>query len=265
MNINTMNKLQWIVAGISVALFFTLWLGFETKDKQQKTTDRSRDIQGEVTSFSTLLEDAKEHLSGTQAKQLEDLEVASRVATQEKEKSEALKSLSGFWYRFGNIPIAGGYADSVAILENSPESWSIAGGTYYQGLVAAKDNQLIRTYTAAKAVKAFESATSLAPEKPEHRVNLALVYAENPPPDNPMQAVLMLRDLEAKYPNEPSVYNALGRLAIKTNQWDRAIQRLEKAMALDPNNSNTPCLLSKAYEGAGNMPKAQEMAVKCRK
>lgn len=260
-----MNKLQWIVVGVSVALFFTLWLGFETKNKEQKTTDRSRGIQGEATSFSTLLADAKEHLSGTQVSQLEALELSSLNAKQDKEKSEALKSLSGFWYRFGNIPIAGGYADSVAILENTPQAWSVAGGTYYQGLMAAKDNQLIRTYTAAKAVTAFESAASLAPEQPEHRVNLALVYAENPPPDNPMQAVLMLKDLETKYPNEPAVYNALGRLAIKTNQWDRAIQRLEKAMSLDPNNSNTPCLLAKAYEGAGNMQKAQEMAVKCRK
>jgi tetratricopeptide (TPR) repeat protein len=260
-----MNKLQWIVVTISVALFFTLWLGFETKNKDQQTTDLSRTIQGEATSFSTLLEDAKEHLSGTQAEQFEALERASSAANQSTAKSEALKSLSGFWYRFGNIPIAGGYADSVAILEGTPNAWSVAGGTYYQGLVAAKDNQLIRTYCASKAVKAFESAASLASENPEHRVNLALVYAENPPPDNPMQAVLMLKDLETKYPNEPSVYNALGRLAIKTNQWDRAIQRLEKAMTLDPNNSNTPCLLAKAYEGSGNMQKAQEMAVKCRK
>jgi tetratricopeptide (TPR) repeat protein len=258
-----MNKLQWIVTGVSVALFFVLWLGFDTKNTKQRTTDRSRSIQGEATGFSTLLSDAKEHLTPTQVEQIAALERASMVA-KATAKSEALKALSGFWYRNGNTPVAGGYADSVAILENTDNAWSVAGGTYYTGLLNAGDNQLIRTYCAAKSVTAFENAASLAPQKAEHRVNLALVYAENPPPDNPMKAVLMLRDLETKYPTEPAVFNALGRLAIKTNQWDKAVLRLEKAWALDPSNPNTPCLLAKAYEGAGNTAKAGEFAEKCK-
>jgi Flp pilus assembly protein TadD len=140
----------------------------------------------------------------------------------------------------------------------------VAGGTYFNGIAAAQDNALIRTYCADRAVKAFENAASLAPDQPDYRVNLALVYAENPPPDNPMKAVLMLRDLESKYPSAPSVYNALGRLAIKTAQWERAIERLEKARSLDPSNPNTPCLLAKAYEGAGNTAQAAEMARLCK-
>ncbi len=259
-----MNKLQWIVAGGAALLFLILWSGFDIKNKAQKATDRSRSIQGEATDFSTLIADAKEHLTGTQSQQLASLVLASNKAQQESEKLEAYKALSGFWYRSGNIAVAGGYADSVALIENTPDAWSVAGGTYYNGLVAAKDVPVLKSYCASKAIKAFESAASLAPDKAEHRVNLALVYAENPPADNPMQAVLMLRDLEAKYPQEPSVFNALGRLAIKTNQWDRAIQRLEKAYSLDPNNPNTPCLLAKAYEGAGNADKAGEFAKKCK-
>lgn len=257
-----MNKLQWIVAGIAASLFFVLWLGFGTINTKQRATDRSRSIQGEVTSFTTLLTDAKEHLTADQGEQVAALERASMEATP-LSKSEALKSLSGFWYKNGNIPVAGGYADSVALLENSDKSWSVAGGTYYTGLVNAGDNPLIRTYCADKAVKAFESAASLAPKNAEHRVNVALVYAENPPADNPMKAVLLLRDLEKQYPTEPAVYNALGRLAIKTNQWERAVERLEKAWSLDPSNPNTPCLLAKAYEGVGNAVKAREFAEKC--
>ncbi len=249
-----------MVAGAASVLFLVLWLGFDMKNSKQKATNRSRDIQGEATDFSTLIADAKEHLSGTQSEQLAALEKATAPSDG---RANAYKALSGFWYRTGNLPVAGGYADSVALLENAPEAWSVAGGTYYNGLVSADDNQVLRTYCASKAIKAFESAASLAPDMPEHRVNLALVYAEQPPADNPMQAVLMLRDLEAKYPSEPAVFNALGRLAIKTGQWDRAIQRLEKAYSLDPKNPNTPCLLAKAYEGSGNAAKASEYSAKC--
>lgn len=259
-----MNKQQWIVSGIALALFLALWLGFDTKNTHQKETDRSRAIQGEVTGFSTILADAKEHLSGEQREQLAALEQSGMKVATKADKIEALKQLSGFWYQAKNIAVAGGYADSVAIEENTPEAWSVAGATYFNGLISAQDNQTLRLYCAEKAVKAFESAASLSPDDPKHRVNLALVYAEQPKADNPMMAVTILRDLEAKYPNEPAVYNALGRLAIKTNQWDKAVQRLEKAFQLDPANPNTPCLLVQAYQGAGNEKKAAEMAEKCK-
>lgn len=245
-------------------LFAGLYFGFDTKTNKQHATEQSRSVQGEATSFETLLADAKEHLSADQANQLGFLEQKVGQAHGNVEKAAALKELSGFWYKFGNVPVAGGYAEQVAEAENTDEAWSVAGGTYFNGIMAAGDNNQIRAYCGGRAVKAFESAASLNPSKVEHRVNLALVYSEVPPPDNPMQAVLMLRDLESKNPQSPSVYNALGRLAIKTNQWDRAVERLEKAWSLDPTNPNTPCLLARAYEGQGNTQKAKEFAEKCK-
>jgi Flp pilus assembly protein TadD len=146
--------------------------------------------------------------------------------------------------------------------EQTDSAWAIAGALYYDALTGAKDKK-IRDFCAGRAVNAFESAASVNPGQASHRVNLALVYAENPPPDNPMKAVLMLRELEQKHPNEVSVYNALGRLAIKTGQWQRAIDRLEKARALDPKNPNAPCLLAKAYQEAGMPEKASEMNTLC--
>jgi tetratricopeptide (TPR) repeat protein len=257
-----MNKAQIVIVFAAVALFSTLYFGFETKPDKQKKVEQSRSLQGESTSFETLLEDAMSHLSPAQAEKVADIEKQISEATEDAKRAHLLKELSGLWYDFEQLPIAGGYAEQVAALENADSSWSIAGGTFFNGLLVAKDPTL-RQYCASHAVKAFESAASLAPEVVEHRVNLALVWAENPPPDNPMQAVLMLRDLESKHPESASVYNALGRLAIKTGQWQRATERLEKSWSLDKKNPNTPCLLAKAYEGAGNIAKATEYAQRC--
>jgi tetratricopeptide (TPR) repeat protein len=259
-----MNKQHWTLIACSALLFAGLYFGLDNRNKQQKEISTSRAIQGEVTTLSNLLEEAKNHLSAPQATLLASLEQASQSASTPEARVEALKSLSGFWYQAGQQPVAGGYADSVAVITNTAEAWSVAGGTYFNALIAAADMPTLRKYCGSKAVKAFESAISLAPDKVEHRVNLALVYAENPPEDNPMQAVLMLRDLEAKYPNAPSVYNALGRLAIKTGQWERAIERLEKAYSLAPDNPNTPCLLAKAYQEAGKTAQAQRFVALCK-
>ena len=260
-----MNKAQYLAVLGALALFLGLYFGFDTKTDHQKTTERSRALQAENIGAETLLEDAKAHLEPAQTESVTQLEAALSAAETTGDaasKTKALKQLSGWWYGLGQIPVAGIYAEQASEIENADTSWSVAGATFFNGLVASQDPE-IRNFCAAHAVKAFESAASLNPGRAEHRVNLALVYAENPPPNNPMQAVMMLRDLESKYPGEPAVFNALGRLAIKTGQWERAVERLEKARSLDPKNPNTPCLLAKAYAGAGNTTKANEYAEIC--
>lgn len=257
-----MNKAQILAVLTALVLFSGLYFGFDTKPDKQKVIEHSRALEGESTSFGTLVEEGLSRLSALQAESVTSLEKKVQEATDDGQRTQALKNLSGLWYQIGNLPVAGGFAEQAAAIENADSSWSVAGGTFFTGLITAKDDK-IRQYCASHAVKAFESAASLAPEKVEHRVNLALVWAENPPPDNPMKAVLMLRELESKHPDNASVYNALGRLAIKTGQWQRAVERLEKAWSLDKNNPNTPCLLAKAYEGAGDIAKSTEYAQRC--
>lgn len=257
-----MNKTQYSVLFAALAMFLILYLGFDTKTDKQKTAQASRSMQAESTSLETLEADAKAHLESAQAAQVADLEKKVEQAGDDAARISALKDLSGAWYRFGQVTVAGGIAEEIATLENADTAWSVAGALFFNGLVGSQD-QVIRSYCATHAVKAFENAASLNPDNPEHRVNLALVYAENPPPNNPMQAVMMLRELESKHPDNPAVYNALGRLAIKTGQWQRAIDRLEKAWALSKTNPNTPCLLAQAYEATGNTIKAKEFAGIC--
>lgn len=258
-----LNKAQIGAVLVAAALFLGLYFGLDARPEKSGTMDRSRAIQGEKTSVSTLITQAKSKLSESKQNEIKALEMQLESATQENEQISTLKKISAFWYTGNEISVAGSIAEEIAELENADSSWSVAGALFYTGLVKAQD-PVERDFCAQHAVKSFENAASLAPEKPEHRVNLALVYAENPPPDNPMQAVLMLRELEKQNPEHPSVYNALGRLAIKTGQWQRAVDRLEKARSLDPKNPNTPCLLAKAYEGLGNTEKATEFATLCK-
>lgn len=257
-----MNKAQYLAIAAALAVFLVLYLGFDTKPPAQKTVERSRSLQGESTSFGALLDDAKAHLEAGQAERVLALEQQLTQADS-AQQTALLKQLSAWWYGTGNLPVAGGYAEQVAELENTDSAWSVAGASFFLALNNQTDTAL-RSYCAAHAVKAFESAISLQPQRVEHRVNLALVYAENPPPDNPMQAVLMLRELERQHPDNASVYNAIGRLAIKTGQWARAVERLEKSWSLDKTNPITPCLLAKAYEGAGQPEKAAPFIAQCR-
>jgi len=259
-----MNKSQHIALLAALALFCFLYFGFNTVPASQKKVEHSRSIQMAGISIETLVDEARAHLDEKQSARLQEIEQQISSATSDPERIALLKQLSGWWYAEGHPEIAGGVAEQIAELEQTDEAWSVAGATFYGALAGQQDSK-IRNYCAAHAVNAFESAASLKPDKVEHRVNLALVYAENPSSDDPMKAVKLLRGLEAKHPENPAVYNALGRLAIKTGQWERAIERLEKARSLDAENPNTVCLLAKAYAGVGNADKAAKFEALCGK
>lgn len=258
-----MSRLQWIVIGISVALFFILYFGCETTPKNIKTLEKSRALSSEGTDVVSLLAEAKTGLSSMASNKILALEVQLEEMLEDTARSTALKQLSSEWYNQGHAGIAGHYAQEVAAIENTEESWSIAGTTYSICIQRAKEER-VKSFCTVRAVNAFENAISIKPENLAHQVNLALVYTYNPPPDNPMQGILMLRTLNQKAPDNVLVLNTLARLAIQTGQYDKAIERLSKAWSLEENNLTTACLLAQAYEGAGENAKAEQYLALCR-
>ena len=243
----------------ALLLFLVLYFGFSNVAPTRKAIDQTRQVTGTVTDDASIISQGMSQLSPAQLEELHQL-----APNQDDSLSvETLKLVSGWWVKAGKPEVSGVYAEKVATLENTAASWSVAGATFHMGITNEKATEIARKYCADAAKRAFENAISLEPENPEHRINLALVYADAPS-ENPMQAVQILRELETKYPDNPAVYNALGRLAIKTGQWDRALQRLEKALSLDPKNTNTICLLALAYEGKGDIEKSDLFAKQCK-
>lgn len=258
-----MNKSQIIVLTGAILLFLALYLGFDTIPPKQKSLEKSRASNLEATSVSNLIKDATPKLNKEQKSIIDAINLdLEQSGTDTIKRIEVLKSLSGTWYDFGQPSIAGIFAEEIAGFTKTDEAWSMAGTTYAICVKNAQD-QKIKDFCSKRAVKGFENAISLAPDKIEPRINLAICYVDNPVQDNPMQGILMLRELNTKYPENVSVLNQLGKLALQTNQTDKALERLEAAIALEPNNMNTICLLAKAYSDAGLTEKANAFQNKC--
>jgi tetratricopeptide (TPR) repeat protein len=251
-----MNRQQIIVVASAVALFFILYFGCDVQSKEQKTFETARTLTGATMDIAALKKDASKALKPAQAAEIESLTQKS-----DAKDPSVLKQLSAAWHNTGHDEMAAHYAEKVAELEKTDEAWSIAGANYFLALQKTEDKPL-REFCTNQATKAFQNAASLNPTKLDHRINLALCYTENPPQDNPMKGILLLRELDTQNPENIAVNSQLARLAIKTGQFDRAIGRLEKVLTKEPNNPKLVCLLAEAYAGAQN-PKAGEMAQKC--
>jgi tetratricopeptide (TPR) repeat protein len=251
-----MNKQQIIAIASAIALFFILYFGCDVKSKEQKAVAQSRELTADVVNINSLIEKAIENLNPAQKADIQSLTKKS-----ESNNPSVLKELSGAWHDIKREEIAAHYAERVAELEKTDEAWSITGANYYLA-IQQNTEQSIRDFCTQKATNAFQNAISINPAKLEHRINLALCYTENPPKDNPMKGILQLRELDKENPDNVAVNVQLARLAIKTGQFERAIERLEKIETKEPNNKRIVCLLAEAYQGNNN-PKAGETLKKC--
>ncbi len=257
-----MTNAQRIAILLAAGLFASLYFGFDTKPETQKRVERQRALQATSTDATALIAQARGQLSGDKISALAAIEHELEAATDDAARVELYKELSAKWFDFGKPAIAGHYAGLIAEIEETEDAWSIAGTTYSICIQQAQE-QKVKAYCAAKAIESLEKAASLNPGNLQHRVNLALVYTENPPKDNPMKGILMLVDLNKKHPGNAMILTQLGRLAIKTGQYEKAVERLGAAISAEPENRNANCLLAQAYEALGNVKEANRFSQKC--
>jgi len=258
-----MNKLQSALVAGTIALFFLMYFGCDTKPQAQQAIEKTRALNAKSTDISTLLHSAKESITELQRAEILGIEAyIAELAEDDATRTEGLKRLSGKWFEFGHPEVAGHYAEEIATSENTEPAWAIAGTTYTLCIQKATEDK-IREFCTEKAIAALENAISIDPSVVANQVNLALVHVENPPKDNPMQGILSLRGLNEAHPENVSVLYNLGRFGIRVGKFDSAVKRLESALAIEPNNRSVICLLSQAYNGLGNAAKAKEFEVKC--
>lgn len=255
-----MGRTQWIAAGIAAVLLLITYWGCPVRPAEMEASFQRGPM--ETTGLETLIREARDRLDPARLANLASLEEVLNATEEDSARTSILEQLAGEWYRAGEPAISGVYARQIAETVNTEEAWSIAGTTFSLCLQREGIEDKIRQFCASQAEQAYQSAISLDPQDADHRINLAVSYTDYPPRNEPMKGILMLRDLEKQYPENARVYMTLARLAIKTNQLERAVERLETAVELEPNNPDAVCPLAQLYEQLGR-PEASTMVSRC--
>jgi hypothetical protein len=259
-----MTKQQYFTIGGVLLLFLVLYLGCERKAPKQAQVEKSRVLQAEATDVNVLMREAHDKLSSSDLGVIQVLQQDLANAKTDSLKLPILEKLSSTWMSSGHPAIAGHFAQQIAEIANTDEAWAITGTTFYLG-IRRSEQEKARTFCSQRAVKAFENAISINPSEVKHQVNLALTYTELPPANEPMKGILMLRELETSFPQSALVQTTLARLAVQTGQFDRAQVRLEKALALEPDNKNAICLAAQVYANLGDEAKAASFDQQCQR
>src|SRR5688572_21998909 len=162
-------------------------------------------------------------------------------------------SLANLYNTAGKFDSAAWYAEEASKFFNTTESWIKTGEFYYQAYTFALD-QNKQGQLADKAREFFKKVLDANPKNLDVKTKLAMTYVTT----SPMQGVTMLREVLAEDPkNEPALLN-MGMLSIQSGQNERAIERLEELVKINPNHAQGQLLLGIALMNTGNKVRARQ-------
>ena len=211
--------------------------------------------------FSTILAKANGTLTGEQLNTTEALMQQLKNVHGSKEKAAMLEAIASNWEKTGNILVAGSYyRDAYAITENTG-TLEKAANLFYTGFPTTTDS-LAKIYGAQQGAKAYHELAALDSTNYEYPVREAVCYVDGL--GQVMPGVLLLKGVEQKDPDNLQMNLILGRLAVVSGQYDKAITRLQKVTRLDPTDAEAYFHLAEAYRAVGKKEEAIKSLEQCK-
>jgi tetratricopeptide (TPR) repeat protein len=230
-----LNTTQIIVIAVSVLFFFMLLTFGRTKPVHKKGDESATDTLPPLND-QAMLAGAKAALDSTQLNFLSNLEQQKAQAKNLEEEVLVLKLISRTWNEFGNFAAGGFYAQKVAELSSSGDSWAIAGSTFGIAFNKEMKDLHLKKFLGHKAVSSFQKAVQIAPDSISYAINEAVMYVELSmvdPKVPPMTGAQRLLALDKKFPDNLNINLQLGRLSFtRSGDVQKAIPRFLKVIEL---------------------------------
>jgi len=149
---------------------------------------------------------------------------------------------------------AGYFLEQLAQARPGEQAWKRAADAYFEAFsfAATQERQKV---LGAKCQDLYGRVLKNNPENLDAKTNLGMAFMAS---DNPVQGVVLLREVLVADPrNEKAIYN-LGLLSMQSNQYDKAVERFRELTKVNPENVNGQFYLgvALAQTGANNDAKA---------
>lgn len=158
-------------------------------------------------------------------------------------------SLARLYLSYNMIDSAGKYVDLMLSVDSIDISNIKRTGELYFQIFGIALNQSIARVYAEKSGACFEKFLE-SKQNPDIKAKLAVTKVAS---ENPMQGILMLRDILKKYPNNVTAIFNLGVLSMQSGQYDKAVERFEKLMTLDSTNDQGAYYLAVSHYELGDL------------
>lgn len=244
-----MLKTRILLVGISALIIWLLFL------LPKVAVQNSNEVPSDSSSAISSSKKADVHTQAPQEvlDQISILRANYQPNTQEQKNAIFADSLINLYAEAGKFDSAAWFAEEASKFFNTTESWKKAGDNYYQAYTFALD-QSKQNALAAKTQEFYGKILKANPKELNVKTKMAMTYLSSA---SPMQGIVMLREVIAEDPkNELALFN-LGMLSIQSGQFDKAIDRLEELIKINPSHTQGQLLLGIAWMSKGNKEKAR--------
>lgn len=203
-------------------------------------------------SFSHILKMASSRVSKEILDSVNTIQTNLKSDDREKQIAD-YKLLGDIWSRSGNIICGGHYFFEKAKLSDDIKDWSFASELMAYAADGAADT-IARNYAIDRAIEGFRKVIEKDSSDVDAKVQLAVCLIDGK--NKVMDGVLLLKQVEKVSPDHEFMNITLGRLALVSGQFDKAVTRLEKLTTNHPDNLEAYYYLSEAYRAMGKKDQA---------
>ncbi len=177
-------------------------------------------------------------------------------------QSGVYDSLIRLWKAADKLNMAAYYFSEKAKLENSEKNLNFAGQLHLD-LMHEAPYQGLQIWEAKQAISCFDQSLQSNPNNDTVKMALASCFIQGV--GETMKGVQVLLGIVKEHPDHVPANILLGKMAVQSQQFDKAIVRLERLKTIEPKNTEVLYFLAEAYKGKGEKEKAIVLFEQCKK
>jgi tetratricopeptide (TPR) repeat protein len=213
----------------------------------------------ETLETSQILATAKSRLTPEQQARVTSMENSITRGDVKTQKEQLYGQLASFWKDSAHVfePFIY-YLGEKSKLENSEKSLTFAAHLYLKQLIGV-DQHALQVWMANQAADLFRLALKLNPGNDSSKIGLGSSYIFGASgASSPMEGIQTILEVSRRDSTNMYAQFMLGYGGIVTGQYDKAIERLNHVVKVQPDNTEAVFLLAEAYERHGENAKAAE-------
>lgn len=166
---------------------------------------------------------------------------------------ESLDSLMAVFMEINKYDSAAYYAALYAEELDQISLWQKAGDAYFEAFTFALDKPKI-DFLGGKAREIYQKILEEQSDNYDVKHNVAMTYVSS---SNPMQGIMMLREILEQDPDNQRTLMSMGRMSIQTSQFENAVERFETYVRYYPLDVEGNFFLGVCYYEIGQLVKAK--------
>lgn len=250
--LNNIKSKQIIIIGaivLLIAFLFTRDIKGLIKPKEETSNvpaGQTAPNAPEAINLEEVSTSGKNLMNASLAAEITSLENEFKAATDQK-KVAAAKSLAQKWDDLEQAIPSALYLEIVAAQEQTLKNWLTTGERFLKAFDNTRDS-LLQPALLQKANVAYANAMKIDSTNNDAKTGLGITIVNGM--GMPMNGITMLMEVVKKDPDNLKANMSLGTFAIKSGQFDKAIARFNKIIAVNP-SPDAYFYLATAYENLG--------------